>query len=124
MAGLLDFCKFFLATCVDQVNFMAGLLEPEELLRRMEIWTEEETRAKRLPKGSWPLLREAVMAGEYARGPARGLTGYKERQARAVLNSLIEKGYLVSSTTRSPVKLGFPTAVVDRWFPTLYQPTA
>ncbi|GLR90907.1 Fic family protein [Bradyrhizobium iriomotense] len=124
MAGLIDFCKFFLTTCVDQVDFMAGLLEPEELLRRMEIWTEEEIRAKRLPKGSWPLLREAVMAGEYARGAAPGLTGYEERQARTVLNSLIEKGYLASSTTRSPVKLGFPTAVVDRWFPRLYQPAA
>jgi Fic family protein len=124
MAGLIDFCRFFLTTCVDQVDFMAGLLEPEELLRRMVIWTEEETRAKRLPKGSWPLLREAVMAGEYARGSAPALTGYEERQARTVLNALIEKGYLVSPTTRSPVKLGFPMAVVDRWFPRLYQPAA
>jgi Fic family protein len=123
MAGLIDFCKFFLTTCVDQVDFMAGLLEPEELLRRMEIWTEEETRAKRLPKGSWPLLREAVMAGEYARGNAPALTGYEERQARTVLNTLIDKGYLTSPTRRSPVKLGFPTSVVDRWFPRLYQPT-
>jgi Fic family protein len=124
MAGLIDFCRFFLGTCVDQIDFMAGLVEPEELLRRMEIWTEEETRAKRLPKGSWPLLREAVMAGEYARGNAPALTGYEERQARTVLNTLIEKGYLVSPTTRSPVKLGFPTAVVDRWFPRLYQPAS
>ena len=124
MAGLVDFCKFFLMTAVDQVDFMAGLLAPEELLRRMEIWTEEETRAKRLQKGSWPLLREAVMAGEYARGRAPALTGYEERQARTVLNSLIGKGYLVSPTTRSPVRLGFPAAVVDRWFPRLYQPAA
>ena len=124
MAGRVDFCKFFLTTCVDQVDFMAGLLEPEELLRRMEIWTEEETRAKRLQKGSWPLLREAVMAGEYARGRAPALTGYEERQARTVLNSLIEKGYLVSPTTRSPVRLGFLAEVVDRWFPRLYQPAA
>ncbi|WP_210261704.1 Fic family protein [Bradyrhizobium aeschynomenes] len=124
MAGLIDFCKFFLTTCVDQVDFMAGLLEPEELLRRMEIWTEEETRAKRLSKGSWPLLREAVMAGEYARGNAPALTGYEARQARTVLNALIDKGYLVSPTTRSHVKLGFPAAIVDRWFPRLYQPLA
>ena len=124
MAGLVDFCRFFLTTCVDQVDFMAGLLEPGELLRRIEIWTEEETRAKRLPKGSWPLLREAVMAGEYSRGCAPALTGYEERQARTVLNTLIEKGYLTSPTTRAPVKLGFPTAVVDRWFPRMYQAAA
>jgi hypothetical protein len=53
------------------------------------------------------------------RGDAPALTGYQERQARTVLNTLIDKGYLMSPTTRSPVKLGFPTAVVDRWFPRL-----
>jgi Fic family protein len=118
--GLNAFCQFFLQVCVDQVSFMGELLEPSELLRRMEIWTEEEVRAKRLPRGSWPLLREAVQAGEFPRGRAPKLTGYEERQARTVLNSLIDAGHLVSETTRSPVRLGFPMKAVDRWFPKLY----
>lgn len=119
-AGLVDFCAFFLSSCVDQVVFMESLFEPAELQRRMEIWCEEEMRADRLPKGSWPLLREAVLAGEFARGKAPDLTGYQERQARTVLNTLIEKGFLVSPTSRSAVRLGFPLSVVDRWFPRLY----
>jgi len=72
-SGLNAFCQFFLTTCVDQVSFMQRLLEPSELLRRMEIWCEEETRARRLPRGSWPLLREAALAGEVARGRAHRL---------------------------------------------------
>ncbi|WP_342723749.1 Fic family protein [Bradyrhizobium sp. B097] len=123
-AGLADFCRFFLATCVDQVDFMERLLEPSELINRMEIWTEEEIAAKRLSKGSWPILRLAVMQGEFKRGDASDITGYAERQARTVLNQLIDKGYLVSPTTRSPVRLGFPPDAVDRWFPRLYQPRA
>jgi Fic family protein len=119
-AGLVDFCTFFLTSCIDQVVFMESLFEPAELQRRMEIWCEEETRADRLPKGSWALLREAILAGEFARGKAPELTGYQERQARTVLNTLIEKGFLVSPTSRSAVRLGFPLAVVDRWFPRLY----
>ena len=119
-SGLADFCAFFLSRCIDQVVFMENLFEAAELQRRMEIWCEEETRAGRLPKGSWPLLREAALAGEFARGRAPDLTGYQERQARTVLNKLIEKGLLVSPTTRSTVRLGFPLAVVDRWFPRLY----
>jgi Fic family protein len=119
-AGLDEFCRFFLTICVDQVAFMERLLEPSELLRRMEIWSEEETRAKRLPRGSWPLLREAVMAGEFERGRAAELTGYETRQARTVLNALIAAGYLVSETSRSPVRLGFPIEMVDRWFPRLF----
>lgn len=119
-AGLVSFCTFFLSSCVDQVVFMESLFEPTELQRRMEIWCEEETRADRLPKGSWTLLREALLCGEFARGKAAELTGYRERQARTVLNTLIEAGFLVSPTSRSAVRLGFPLAVVDRWFPRLY----
>ena len=119
-SGLVDFCAFFLSSCVDQVSFMESLLEPAELHRRMEIWCEEEIRAERLPKGSWPLLREAALTGEFARGKAPALTGYQERQARTVLNTLIAKGLLVSPTSRSAVRLGFPIAVLDRWFPRLY----
>jgi Fic family protein len=119
-SGLVDFAAFFLSNCIDQVTFMETLLAPADLQRRMEIWCEEETRADRLPKGSWPLLREAALAGEFARGKAPALTGYQERQARTVLNTLIAKGLLVSPTSRSAVRLGFPIAVLDRWFPRLY----
>ena len=115
-AGLNEFSRFFLKVCVDQISFMSELLEASELLRRMEIWTEEEIRTKKLSRGSWPLLREAVIAGEFARGRAPELTGYEERQARTVLSTLIDAGYLVSETSRSPVRLGFPMKVVDRWF--------
>lgn len=119
-AGLVRFCEFFLSRCIDQVSFMESLLEPQELLRRMEIWCEEEVRARKLQKGSWPLLREAVLIGEYARGLAPALTGYQERQAGTVLKRLIERGVLVSPTSRSKVRLGFPQDVVERWLPRLY----
>jgi Fic family protein len=118
--GLAEFCAFFLRACLDQVAFMESLLEPADMLRRMEIWSEEEVRAKRIPRGSWPLMREAVVAGEFARGQASRLTGYEVRQARTVLNALIDAGYLVSSGPRSPVRLGFPLSAVERWFPRLY----
>jgi len=118
--GLDEFCNFFLGACVDQVSFMASLLEPAELLRRIEIWCEEETRAKRLPRGSWPLLKEAVVSGEFSRGRAAEITGYETRQARTVLNTLVDKGYLASEGPRDAVRLGFPAAIIDRWFPRLY----
>ena len=89
-------------------------------MNRMEIWTQEEIRMKRLPKSSWPLLREAVMAGEFARGAASQLTGYQERQAGTVLNMLIQKRLLISPTPRAKVRLGFPPEILERWLPRLY----
>jgi hypothetical protein len=92
---LIEFCEFFLSTCVDQVAFMSSILEPRELLRRIEFYCEDETRAGRLPQGSYPVLREALLAGEVPRGRAPELTSYRERMARNVVSKLIELGLLV-----------------------------
>lgn len=118
--ALVEFCEFFLDTCVDQVAYMAELLQPGELLRRIQIYTEEEVRAGRLPEGSFPVLREAVIAGEVDRAHARHLTGYRERKGREVVSGLLRAGLLVSESDRSPVRIGFPVDVIERWFPRLY----
>jgi Fic family protein len=118
--ALVAFCRFFLEAAVDQVTYMRSILEPTELLRRIEIYTEEEIRAGRLPNGAFPLLREAVLSGEFERGKAGALTGYGERTARTALSALIDKGLLVSDSPKTPVRLALPLIVVQRWFPALY----
>lgn len=121
--ALKDFCVFFLKTCIDQVDFMASLLEPNDLLRRMRIHIEEEVDRGQLPKGSFPILREALLAGEVLRGQTASLTGYGERMARNVVSDLIKKGYLKSDSTRAPLILSFPLDAIERWFPKLYPVT-
>ena len=86
----------------------------------MEIYVEDEARAGRLPKGSFPLLREALLAGEFERGQAPALTAYKERMARSVVSKLLDVGLLTSPSHVARLKLGFSIAVVERWFPALY----
>ena len=118
--ALVEFCSFFLESAIDQVRFMRGLLDPAEMLRRMEIHIEEEVRAKRLPKGSFPVLREAVIAGEVERGIVPVLTGQGERAARMVTSALSDKGMLVAKSHRAPLRLAFPVSAAERWFPLLY----
>jgi hypothetical protein len=86
----------------------------------MDLYVEEEVRAGRLKKGSFALLQEALLAGEFGRGKAAYLTGYQDRQARTVLRSLLDAKLLMSDSPKKPVRLGFPTDVVERWFPKLY----
>lgn len=117
---LTAFCEFFLAICIDQVDFMASLLEPNDLLRRMRLHILEEVDAGRLPKGAFPILREALLAGAVSRGRAAEITGYGERMARNVVSDLLKKGYLKSDTTRTPLVLSFPIDAIERWFPRLY----
>lgn len=122
--GLIEFCKFFLAQSVDQIRFMSGLLEPATLLTRMEIHIEEEVRAKRLLRGSFAVLREAVMSGEVERSKIPTLTGYAERGARNVTAGLVDRGMLTATTHRAPLRLAFPADVAERWFPNLYPANA
>ena len=118
--ALVEFCEFFLSVGVDQVEFMRSILEPSELLRRMELYCEDEVRAGRLPKGSFPLLREALLTGGVQRGRAPELTGYRERMARNVVSKLIEKSLFTSRSHRAPLRLGFPLDAAERWFPRLF----
>jgi Fic family protein len=119
-SALMEFCEFFLRTCVDQIEYMRSILEPSELLPRMEIYVEEEVRAGRLPKGAFPLLREGLLAGEFERGTADAITGYGERMARIAVSKLVERGLLVSTSPKGPLRLGFPLTTMERWFPALY----
>ena len=122
--GLIAFCAFFLNRSVDQIRFMSGLLDPVTLLTRIEIHIEEEIRAKRLLRGSFEVLREAVMAGEVERSKIPSLTGYEERGARNVTAALVGRGMLTASSHRAPLRLAFPAEVAERWFPNLYPANA
>jgi Fic family protein len=122
--GLIEFSRFFLERAIDQVRFMAGLVEPDLLLTRIEIHVEEEVRMKRLQRGSFAVLREAVLSGEVERSKIPSLTGYEERAARLVTAGLVERGMLTATTHRAPLRLAFPADVAERWFPNLYPANA
>jgi len=99
---------------------MRSLLTLTNLSDRIEIYCEHEIRAGRLLKHSWPLLKEALISGQFERGMAPKLTGYKDRQARSVLNKLVERGLLISDSPKGSVRLACPPEVVEYWFPRLY----
>jgi hypothetical protein len=102
-----------------------GGQRPKERRKYAATENDGETRALSLEKcalwlGYVPLLREGLLAGEFERGSADTITGYGERMARSVVSKLVERGLLVSSSPKGPLRLGFPLAVVERWFPSLY----
>lgn len=120
LEALREFCRFFFEVCIDQTEFMRALLQPSEIVRRIELYVTDEVAARRLPKGSFEMLREVFYQGEVARGRAPEITGYEERRARETVSVLLEKGLLLSRGARAPLTLGFPMYVLERWLPTLY----
>jgi len=101
---------------------MRELLEPSELGRRIELHVRDEEHAGGLPKHSYPILREVLLAGELERGRIAGLIDTSERTARRTVAALVDGGLLLSESHKAPLRIGFPIDVVERWFPRLYSP--
>jgi Fic family protein len=118
--ALAAFTTFFLETCRDQVRFMESLVQPDRLRDRILIWAEEEVRADALPAKAGTVLEAVLYRGEFPRGDVPRLLDMSERSARRVVSSLLDRGVLVSESTRAPLLLAFPAALAPRWLPGLF----
>ena len=118
--GLQAFCEFFLKTCIDQVQFMRSCIEPQQLHDRIGVYLREEIAASRLLSGSDRTIAAVLSAGELERGRAAAVSGYQERQARKVLQGLIASGLFVADTPKGDVRAGFPSRLLERYFPKLF----
>lgn len=118
--ALASFAAFFLTICIDQVEFMAGLMRPEKLRDRIMIWAEEETRAGILPPKSDVVLKTVLFQGVLQRSEVVSMLGMSERAARRITSALLEAGALTSQSSRAPLYLAFPAKFAGRWMPGLF----
>lgn len=117
---LAKFTHFFLKACIDQVEFMEGLMKPDRLRDRILIWAEEQMRSGDLPPKSDVVLKVILYQGELERGEVPSLLGASERAARRVTSALLDVGALTSESTRAPLRLAFPAKFAERWMPGLF----
>ncbi len=130
--GLTYFCEFFFEVCLDQIDYMGGMLALDGLLERIRGYVnlrKEKSIAPPLP-ASPPLKKEAAymlqdvfLRGEAARGDVIRCSGMAERTGRILLGQLLREGLLVSDTPKGPVRFGFPASVAGYLFPDLYPMT-
>jgi Fic family protein len=118
--ALADFTRFFLNTCIDQVNFMEKLMQPELLRTRILLWAREEIHLGNLPPQSIQILEAILYRGEISRGEMTDILNVTDRHARRLTSILIEKGILISDSPKSALKLAFPATLISRWLPGLF----
>jgi Fic family protein len=118
--ALAQFTRFFLTTCIDQVAFMEGLVQPDRLRARILLWTEEEIRFGNLPPKSDVILEALLYRGELPRGDVAALLGVGDRQGRRIVAALAEKDVVTSESSRAPIHLAFPASLAARWMPGLF----
>lgn len=118
--ALSEFVLWFLKVCLDQVNFMASLFEPDALANRLRTYVR---RHEKLKPEALRLLEEALMRGKIERGDASRITGLPERTARRVISDVIASGLLASETPKGPLSLRFPADTLETLFPRLFPET-
>jgi hypothetical protein len=99
---------------------MRSCLNPHQLLTRIEVYLGEEIVAKRLLPGADRVVAAVFRSGELERGQAAAASGYQERQGRKVLQQLLATGLLISATPKGAVRVGFPSTLLERYFPRLF----
>lgn len=120
---LAEFCRFFLAACLDQVRFMRALLTPDVLALRVREFVAAEAAGGRLDDRVAPVLERAVLFGEVLRADIPGLVGLGERQGRRLLAPLVDRGLLIGPKD-APLRVAFPLGETERLFPHLWSPSA
>lgn len=117
LRALETFVTWFCEVMLDQLRFMTGLFELEQLGDRLELYVSRDLG---LSTGAVQLCRALLLRGSMPRGDAGLVTQMPERTARQTLGRLIEAGLVASATPKGPVSLRFTSTSADVLFPRLF----
>lgn len=118
--ALAEFTRFFLETCLDQVEFMEELVQPDKLRARIKLWVEEQAAMGALPAKAGAILDAILYRGELPRGDAADVLNTSARTARRIVSALIDHGVVRAESSRSPLRIAFPAELAARWMPGLF----
>jgi Fic family protein len=118
-----EFCRFVLQIMLDQINFMAGLLQLDHLSRRIEqhlrfeLVTLKPVEQERISR----LLKAALREGEIERGRVGEIVGLRSTSAREIIRLSQAHGLLSSRSEKGPLFIVFSSKTLESYFPKLYQ---
>ena len=120
---LVDWITYVLATCQDQVDFMAGLLKLSDMERRIAacLTYEEQTLRSGVRLAALrPLHYLFVTDGTLERGEFKLMTGLGERTAGSLLKALLDRRLLASDSPQGRLRFGLPLHALRFYFPALW----
>ena len=118
--ALAGFTVFFLETCLDQMKFMAELMQPAALRKRIMDWAKEEERVGGIMENSHRALVHVLTNRELERKNVPEVVGLDDRKARRVTARLNERGIITATTHKSPFRIAFPASLAPALLPGLY----
>lgn len=124
-AGLVAFAGYFLEICLDQISFMARMLDLTTLRGRVEghlHYLSREDRAVRVEAAA--AMHHVFLVGSVPRGEFKQMTGLSARSADRAIAALLRRGLLESDSAKGEVAFGLPLEALAHYFPLLYPEAA
>ena len=121
--ALIAWIDYVLKTCIDQVNFMAGMLDFETMKARLEACLVFEATVVKQGVRQEALrgLHYLFLSGEeMARGDFKTMLGMSDRGATDALGALVKRGLLKSDSPQGKVRFGLPQHALRFLFPQLW----
>ena len=121
--ALIAWTEYVLGVCQDQVNFMAGMLNFETLMARLQACLVFEATVEKsgVRQESLRGLHYLFLSGEdMARGDFKAMLGMSDRGATDALGALVKRGLLKSDSPQGKVRFGLPQHALRFLFPRLW----
>jgi len=121
--ALMAWIDYVLGTCLDQVGFMAGMLDFDTMKSRIEACLVFEATVLKSGARQEALrgLHYLFLSGEdMTRGDFKAMLGMSDRGATDVLGALVKRGLLKSDSPQGKVRFGLPQHALRFLFPRLW----
>lgn len=127
--GLITFQQFFMDTCLEQIDYLTGVLEMEGFDRRLASYvgsrfSGDAIDASGKPMPVWRpeterLLFAIIAQGGVMRSEVPLITGLGETLSRNIVKQLVDEGW-IKEEEKKPLKLEIPFDGISALFPHLW----
>ncbi len=122
-SGLIEWIRYTLEVCIDQVEFMQQQLNVQGMRDRIQAALAYETtvvksgvRAETL----MPLHYLFATQGELGRADFKAMTGLGDRLATSTVSALLQRGFLATDSPYGSLRFAIPRHALRFYFPALW----
>ena len=122
-AGLVEWIRYTLEVCIDQVEFMGQLLNVQGMRDRIQAALTFEAAVVKSgvrTEALMPLHYLFATQGELGRADFKAMTGLGDRLATSLVSALLQRGFLATDSAYGSLRFAIPRHALRFYFPVLW----